>query len=161
MLDNPLFSTLYLNFQVTIMDGLISLTSILECRATMLWPNPTCAVSIESQFFHISWLDTFNHQLTDCKRSPLTGLYVPSPVLGAVPELCLCQDLELDCDGGQLPDVPVVAVNVTMMWVRNQIFLNFFFYVLKLKQLWVSHVPQHLTRVKAHLNVSTRFVKDS
>lgn len=43
------------------------------------------------------------------------GLYVPSTVLGAIPELCLCRDLELDCDGGQLPDIPVVAVNVTMM----------------------------------------------
>lgn len=49
----------------------------------------------------------------------------PSPVssialvLGVVPELCLCRDLELDCDGAHLQDIPVVAMNVTMMWVEN------------------------------------------
>lgn len=41
------------------------------------------------------------------------------PVLGVVPELCQCRDLELDCDGAQLEDIPVVAINVTMMWVEN------------------------------------------
>lgn len=55
-------------------------------------------------------------------RCPLTGLHIPSPVLGTVPEFCLCRDLELDCDRAQLPDIPLVAVNVTMMWVRNLFF---------------------------------------
>ncbi|TNN42279.1 Relaxin receptor 1 [Liparis tanakae] len=36
-------------------------------------------------------------------------------MLGAIPELCQCRDLELDCDGAQLQDIPVVAVNVTMI----------------------------------------------
>ena len=56
---------------------------------------------------------------SDFIEMALTGRYISSPVLGAIPERCLCRDLELDCDGGQLPDIPVVAINVTMMWVRN------------------------------------------
>lgn len=36
-------------------------------------------------------------------------------VLGVVPELCQCRDLELDCDDAQLGVIPVVAINVTMM----------------------------------------------
>lgn len=50
-----------------------------------------------------------------------------SPVLGVVPELCQCRDLELDCDSTQLQDIPVVAINVTMMWVENNNFCFFFF----------------------------------
>uniref|UniRef100_A0A674P3P4 Relaxin family peptide receptor 1 n=1 Tax=Takifugu rubripes TaxID=31033 RepID=A0A674P3P4_TAKRU len=50
---------------------------------------------------------------------PLTGLHIPSPVLGTVPEFCLCRDLELDCDRAQLPDIPLVAVNVTMMYLQH------------------------------------------
>ena len=58
---------------------------------------------------------------------PLISLSPPSllplsslpPVLGVVPELCQCRDLELDCDGARLQDIPVVAMNVTMMWVEN------------------------------------------
>lgn len=52
---------------------------------------------------------------SDFIEMALTGRYISSPVLGAIPERCLCRDLELDCDGGQLPDIPVVAINVTMM----------------------------------------------
>uniref|UniRef100_A0AAX7T446 G-protein coupled receptors family 1 profile domain-containing protein n=1 Tax=Astatotilapia calliptera TaxID=8154 RepID=A0AAX7T446_ASTCA len=37
-------------------------------------------------------------------------------LLGVVPELCLCRDLELDCDGAHLQDIPVVAMNVTMIY---------------------------------------------
>uniref|UniRef100_A0A671VIG0 Relaxin family peptide receptor 1 n=1 Tax=Sparus aurata TaxID=8175 RepID=A0A671VIG0_SPAAU len=32
-------------------------------------------------------------------------------LLGVVPELCQCRDLELDCDGARLQDIPVVAMN--------------------------------------------------
>uniref|UniRef100_A0A674MM48 Relaxin family peptide receptor 1 n=1 Tax=Takifugu rubripes TaxID=31033 RepID=A0A674MM48_TAKRU len=52
-------------------------------------------------------------------QCPLTGLHIPSPVLGTVPEFCLCRDLELDCDRAQLPDIPLVAVNVTMMYLQH------------------------------------------
>lgn len=54
-------------------------------------------------------------------------LFLSSPVLGVVPELCQCQDLELVCDDAQLQDVPAVAVNVTMMWVKwifQQVFIS-------------------------------------
>uniref|UniRef100_A0A8C2XH71 Relaxin family peptide receptor 1 n=1 Tax=Cyclopterus lumpus TaxID=8103 RepID=A0A8C2XH71_CYCLU len=40
-------------------------------------------------------------------------------LLGAIPELCQCRDLELDCDSAQLQDVPVVAMNVTMMSLQR------------------------------------------
>ncbi|XP_006798988.1 relaxin receptor 1 [Neolamprologus brichardi] len=40
-------------------------------------------------------------------------------LLGVVPELCLCRDLELDCDGAHLQDIPVVAMNVTMMSLQR------------------------------------------
>uniref|UniRef100_A0A3Q3W0Y5 G-protein coupled receptors family 1 profile domain-containing protein n=1 Tax=Mola mola TaxID=94237 RepID=A0A3Q3W0Y5_MOLML len=42
-------------------------------------------------------------------------------VLGVIPELCQCRDLELDCDGAHLQDVPVVPVNVTMSLQRNRL----------------------------------------
>lgn len=55
-----------------------------------------------------------------CWHSPRShSLPVASPVLGVVPELCQCQDLELVCDNSELQDVPTVAVNVTMMWVKH------------------------------------------
>lgn len=41
---------------------------------------------------------------------------------------------------------------------QKSIFLSFFNI---LKQLWVSHISQHLTSVKVHSNASTRFIKDS
>lgn len=61
-----------------------------------------------------------------------------SPVLGVVPELCQCRDLELDCDSTQLQDIPVVAINVTMMWVENNhfsFFFFFFFYIFSVSKL--------------------------
>lgn len=36
-------------------------------------------------------------------------------VLGFVPAECQCRDLELDCNGAHLKDVPAVSTNVTMM----------------------------------------------
>ncbi|KAI4819643.1 hypothetical protein KUCAC02_004883, partial [Chaenocephalus aceratus] len=46
-----------------------------------------------------------------------TGTKSHMCLLGVVPELCKCRDLELDCDGAQLRDIPAVAVNVTMMYL--------------------------------------------
>ncbi|XP_061643279.1 relaxin receptor 1 isoform X2 [Phyllopteryx taeniolatus] len=40
-------------------------------------------------------------------------------LLGLIPEPCQCRDLELDCDGAQLGDVPPVAANVTMMYLQH------------------------------------------
>lgn len=84
------------------------------------------SVDISGPFFdHYKYkLHTWWH-IDKGVRCPLMGLHIPSPVLGTVPESCLCRDLELDCDRAQLPDIPLVAVNVTMMWVRNLFFLSF------------------------------------
>ncbi|KAK1904212.1 Electron transfer flavoprotein-ubiquinone oxidoreductase mitochondrial [Dissostichus eleginoides] len=46
-----------------------------------------------------------------------TGTKSHMCLLGVFPELCKCRDLELDCDGAQLRDIPAVAVNVTMMYL--------------------------------------------
>uniref|UniRef100_H3D677 Relaxin family peptide receptor 1 n=1 Tax=Tetraodon nigroviridis TaxID=99883 RepID=H3D677_TETNG len=74
-------------------------------------------------------------------------LDVPSPVLGAVPERCLCRDLELDCDGGQLPDIPVVAVNVTMMSLQRNLLqelkAKIFFRYHNLQKLYLQHNNIH------------------
>ncbi|KAJ0049708.1 hypothetical protein NL108_000565, partial [Boleophthalmus pectinirostris] len=43
-------------------------------------------------------------------------------LLGVFPEQCQCRDLELDCDGTKLRDIPPVSTNVTMMSLqRNQL----------------------------------------
>ncbi|KAJ4946541.1 hypothetical protein JOQ06_024206, partial [Pogonophryne albipinna] len=47
-----------------------------------------------------------------------TGTKSHMCLLGVVPELCKCRDLELDCDGTQLRDIPAVAVNVTMIYLQ-------------------------------------------
>ncbi|XP_029021100.1 relaxin receptor 1 isoform X3 [Betta splendens] len=64
-------------------------------------------------------------------------------LLGAVPHLCQCRDLELDCDSAQLRDVPEVATNVTMMSLqRNQIQklrANAFFKYQSLQKLYLQH----------------------
>uniref|UniRef100_A0A3Q3MXX6 Relaxin family peptide receptor 1 n=1 Tax=Mastacembelus armatus TaxID=205130 RepID=A0A3Q3MXX6_9TELE len=64
-------------------------------------------------------------------------------LLGAVPELCQCRDLELDCDSAQLQDIPVVAMNVTMMSLqRNQLQelrANTFFNYQSLQKLYLQH----------------------
>ncbi|XP_054648764.1 relaxin receptor 1 isoform X2 [Dunckerocampus dactyliophorus] len=64
-------------------------------------------------------------------------------LLGAIPELCQCRDLELDCDGTQLHRVPAVAVNVTMMSLqRNHLRLlktNTFFMYQSLQKLYLQH----------------------
>lgn len=65
----------------------------------------------KSSFFpKSSSCDTCDHSM----MGRLT-LLLFSPVLGVIPELCQCRDLELDCDGTQLQDIPAVAMNVTMM----------------------------------------------
>uniref|UniRef100_A0A4W6FDI9 Relaxin family peptide receptor 1 n=1 Tax=Lates calcarifer TaxID=8187 RepID=A0A4W6FDI9_LATCA len=46
-------------------------------------------------------------------------------LLGAVPELCQCRDLELDCDSTQLQDIPVVAMNAKGL-LNFPLFLSFF-----------------------------------
>nr|XP_046262718.1 relaxin receptor 1 isoform X2 [Scatophagus argus] len=64
-------------------------------------------------------------------------------LLGVVPELCQCRDLELDCDSTQLRDIPVVAINVTMMSLqRNQLQklrANAFFKYQSLQKLYLQH----------------------
>uniref|UniRef100_A0A3Q3FH64 Relaxin family peptide receptor 1 n=1 Tax=Labrus bergylta TaxID=56723 RepID=A0A3Q3FH64_9LABR len=64
-------------------------------------------------------------------------------LLGIFPELCQCRELELDCDGAQLRDVPVVAVNVTMMSLqRNHLHTlkaNIFFKYQSLQKLYLQH----------------------
>ncbi|KAM3613102.1 uncharacterized protein V6R79_020399 [Siganus canaliculatus] len=64
-------------------------------------------------------------------------------LLGVVPELCQCRDLELDCDGARLRDVPVVAVNITMMSLqRNQLQglrANTFIRYQSLQKLYLQH----------------------
>ncbi|CAG04641.1 unnamed protein product [Tetraodon nigroviridis] len=68
-------------------------------------------------------------------------------LLGAVPERCLCRDLELDCDGGQLPDIPVVAVNVTMMSLQRNLLqelkAKIFFRYHNLQKLYLQHNNIH------------------
>ncbi|XP_074530331.1 relaxin receptor 1 [Halichoeres trimaculatus] len=72
-----------------------------------------------------------------------TGTKSNMCLLGVFPELCLCRDLELDCDGAQLGDVPVVAVNVTMMSLqRNRLQTlraNVFFKYQSLQKLYMQH----------------------
>lgn len=95
------------------------------------------------------------HQVRGWQRSPLTGFCIPSPVLGAIPERCLCRDLELDCDGGQLPEIPVVAVNVTMMWVRNLCFV-----FLQYPEAEAASSSSGLTLQRTSVKASKHFIKD-
>ncbi|XP_034037988.1 relaxin receptor 1 [Thalassophryne amazonica] len=64
-------------------------------------------------------------------------------LLGVIPELCLCQDLEVDCDGMELQDVPVIAVNVTMMSLQQnelqKLKENMFFKYQSLQKLYLQH----------------------
>ncbi|XP_026038570.1 relaxin receptor 1 isoform X2 [Astatotilapia calliptera] len=64
-------------------------------------------------------------------------------LLGVVPELCLCRDLELDCDGAHLQDIPVVAMNVTMMSLQRnglqKLRANIFFKYQSLQKLYLQH----------------------
>ncbi|KAM9833222.1 relaxin receptor 1 isoform 2-T2 [Syngnathus typhle] len=64
-------------------------------------------------------------------------------LLGLIPDSCQCRDLELDCDGTQLRDVPVVAVNVTMMSLQRnhlqKLKANAFFIYQNLQKLYLQH----------------------
>ncbi|XP_023253743.1 relaxin receptor 1 [Seriola lalandi dorsalis] len=64
-------------------------------------------------------------------------------LLGVVPELCQCRDLELDCDSTQLQDIPVVAMNVTMMSLQRnrlqKLRANTFFKYQSLQKLYLQH----------------------
>ncbi|KAF0040041.1 hypothetical protein F2P81_008276 [Scophthalmus maximus] len=64
-------------------------------------------------------------------------------LLGVVPELCQCRELELDCGSAQLRDVPAVAVNVTMMSLqRNRLHKlreNTFSNYQSLQKLYLQH----------------------
>ncbi|XP_037118282.1 relaxin receptor 1 isoform X1 [Syngnathus acus] len=64
-------------------------------------------------------------------------------LLGLIPDLCQCRDLELDCDGTQLRDVPVVAVNVTMMSLQRnhlqKLKANAFLIYQNLQKLYLQH----------------------
>ncbi|KAM6923418.1 relaxin receptor 1 [Xenentodon cancila] len=64
-------------------------------------------------------------------------------LLGAVPEMCQCRDLELDCDSAQLRNVPVVAINVTMMSLQRnrlqRLEANRFFIYQSLQKLYLQH----------------------
>ncbi|XP_061643278.1 relaxin receptor 1 isoform X1 [Phyllopteryx taeniolatus] len=64
-------------------------------------------------------------------------------LLGLIPEPCQCRDLELDCDGAQLGDVPPVAANVTMMSLQRnhlqRLKANTFFVYQSLQKLYLQH----------------------
>ncbi|XP_035600506.1 relaxin receptor 1 isoform X4 [Oncorhynchus keta] len=64
-------------------------------------------------------------------------------LLVAVPELCQCRDLELDCDGAQFHHVPAVSVNVTMMSLqRNRLRIlngDIFYKYQSLQKLYLQH----------------------
>ncbi|XP_072290443.1 relaxin receptor 1, partial [Eucyclogobius newberryi] len=64
-------------------------------------------------------------------------------LLGVFPERCQCQDLELDCDGTKLQEIPPVPLNVTMMSLqRNQLEelkANAFVKLQNLRKLYLSH----------------------
>ncbi|KAK2904440.1 relaxin receptor 1 isoform X3 [Channa argus] len=68
-------------------------------------------------------------------------------LLGIVPELCQCRDLELDCDGARLRDVPVVAMNVTMMSLQRnhlqQLRANTFLKYQSLQKLYLQYNRIH------------------
>ncbi|XP_061691550.1 relaxin receptor 1 isoform X2 [Syngnathoides biaculeatus] len=64
-------------------------------------------------------------------------------LLGLIPERCQCRDLELDCDGARLGDVPAVALNVTMMSLQRnhlqKLKANSFFMYQSLQKLYLQH----------------------
>ncbi|XP_062331701.1 relaxin receptor 1 [Osmerus eperlanus] len=64
-------------------------------------------------------------------------------LLGLVPDRCQCRDLELDCDGAQLQDVPAVAVNVTMMSLQRnrlrKLNADIFYKYQSLQKLYLQH----------------------
>ncbi|CAJ1059078.1 relaxin receptor 1 [Xyrichtys novacula] len=64
-------------------------------------------------------------------------------LLGVFPELCQCRDLELDCDGTRLQDIPLVAVNVTMMSLQKNrlqtLKANIFYKYQSLQKLYLQH----------------------
>ncbi|XP_063044566.1 relaxin receptor 1 [Engraulis encrasicolus] len=64
-------------------------------------------------------------------------------LLGIVPDLCLCRDLELDCDRANFKDVPVVSVNVTMMSLQRnrlrKLNADMFFKYRSLQKLYLQH----------------------
>ncbi|KAM8847754.1 relaxin receptor 1 [Synchiropus picturatus] len=72
-----------------------------------------------------------------------TGTKSQLCLLGPIPELCECRDLELDCDGAQLQDVPMVALNVTMMSLQRNLLrrlkANMFFRYQSLQKLYLQH----------------------
>ncbi|XP_028445251.1 relaxin receptor 1 isoform X2 [Perca flavescens] len=72
-----------------------------------------------------------------------TGTKSNACLLGAIPELCQCRDLELDCDSTQLQDIPVVAINVTMMSLQRnrlqKLKANAFFRYQSLQKLYLQH----------------------
>uniref|UniRef100_A0AAQ4QET9 Relaxin family peptide receptor 1 n=1 Tax=Gasterosteus aculeatus aculeatus TaxID=481459 RepID=A0AAQ4QET9_GASAC len=63
-------------------------------------------------------------------------------LLGVIPELCQCRDLELDCDGAHLVDIPLVPMNVTMMSLQRnhlqKLKANTFFKYQSLQKLYLS-----------------------
>ncbi|XP_057706213.1 relaxin receptor 1 isoform X3 [Corythoichthys intestinalis] len=64
-------------------------------------------------------------------------------LLGLIPELCQCEDLELDCDAAQLHDIPVVAVNITKMSLQRnhlqRLKANSFIIYHSLQKLYLQH----------------------
>ncbi|KAM3866973.1 relaxin receptor 1 [Diretmus argenteus] len=72
-----------------------------------------------------------------------TGTTSNTCLLGIVPELCQCRDLELDCNDAQLQDVPAVAVNVTMMSLQRnrlqKLNADIFYKYQSLQKLYLQH----------------------
>ncbi|XP_036407358.1 relaxin receptor 1-like [Megalops cyprinoides] len=64
-------------------------------------------------------------------------------LLGAVPDKCLCRDLELDCDSAQLQDIPSVSTNVTMMSLQRnrlrKLNADIFYDYQNLQKLYLQH----------------------
>ncbi|XP_063776543.1 relaxin receptor 1 [Pseudophryne corroboree] len=64
-------------------------------------------------------------------------------LLGGVPASCLCQALELDCDGAKLRSVPSVSSNVTMMLLQHNMLKklgpNGFYQYTDLRKLYLQH----------------------
>uniref|UniRef100_A0AAQ4RAA4 Relaxin family peptide receptor 1 n=1 Tax=Gasterosteus aculeatus aculeatus TaxID=481459 RepID=A0AAQ4RAA4_GASAC len=64
-------------------------------------------------------------------------------LLGVIPELCQCRDLELDCDGAHLVDIPLVPMNVTMMSLQRnhlqKLKANTFFKYQSLQKLYLQY----------------------
>ncbi|KAJ0002761.1 hypothetical protein NQD34_007910 [Periophthalmus magnuspinnatus] len=112
-----------------------------DCRGKEVIPKRACSDSLttamEKQSAHFQ-------SFTGAK---LLNSGQAVAVLGMFPERCQCRDLELDCDGTKLRDIPPVPTNVTMMSLqRNQLEnlkANTFVKLQNLRKLYLQHNRIH------------------